>query len=126
MIAYLPIGEDGLVDTSVLERLSREIDVTGTQTARFVQRFISLWPDRRDAIRVTVAGRDRQRAIEATLSLKTTAEMLGAIPLFELSLSIERSIRLGDWDAAQQRMAMVDELGTRTNAVLAEWAGGRL
>lgn len=126
MIAYLPMGTDGLVDTSVLEKLSREIDVTGAQTAKFVQRFITLWPARRDAIRTTMAGRDRQRAIEAALSLKTTAEMLGAMPLYELSQSIEQSIRAGDWDGAQQSMDEVEELGPRTNAVLADWAGGRL
>jgi len=126
MIAYLPMGTDGLVDVTVLDRLSREIDVTGTQTARFVQRFISLWPTRRDAIRTTMAGRDRQRAIEAALSLKTTAEMLGAMHLYELSQSIEQSIRAGDWDTAQERMDQVEEVGPRTNAVLADCAGGRL
>ncbi len=126
MIAYLPMGTDGLVDTAVLDKLSREIDVSGAQTARFVQRFISLWPTRRDAIRSTVAERDRQRAIEAALSLKTTAEMLGAMPLYELSQSIEQSVRAGDWDGAQRRLDEVEELGPRTNAVLADWAGGRL
>ena len=74
----------------------------------------------------TPAGEAACEPIEAALSLKTTAEMLGAMPLFELSLSIEQSIRAGDWDGAQERMNEVEELGPRTNAVLADWAGGRL
>jgi HPt (histidine-containing phosphotransfer) domain-containing protein len=83
-----------LLDSTVLDRLTAELDGDEGIWRVFVQDFIVLLPDRIEKLRLAMTTGDTWGAIAAVQSLKTSSEMVGAERLAGLSLDLERSIRL--------------------------------
>ena len=82
-----------LLDPGVLEDL--EAEVPGAAT-RFARAFIGLWEQRHARIADAVHAGDRTAALEAALSLKASAMMVGATLLAELAAELARSLSRRD------------------------------
>jgi HPt (histidine-containing phosphotransfer) domain-containing protein len=82
-----------LLDQSVLSRLRAELDDDEGVWKVFVQNFIAALPQRTERLRLTLTTGDLTGALDATLSLKTSSQMVGAERLAGLALDLERSLR---------------------------------
>jgi hypothetical protein len=83
------IPEAPLLDPGVLSDLEQE--VPGATTG-FTRAFIGLWEQRRARLVRAVLGGNRPEALDATLSLKTSAMMVGALRLAEMAGELEHSL----------------------------------
>ncbi|MDQ0118061.1 HPt (histidine-containing phosphotransfer) domain-containing protein [Pseudarthrobacter defluvii] len=90
-------AEDGhslpLLDDSVLARLRAETDGDEGIWKVFVQNFMRLMPVRIDRLRSTLTSGDAVSALEAVLSLRTSAQMVGALQLAGVALELEQAVR---------------------------------
>lgn len=83
-----------LVDQSVLDRLKEELNDGGEGYTRiFVANFISFLPHRHERLRLALTTGDIVGAIDAVLSLKTSAQMVGAERLAGLAMDLEAELR---------------------------------
>ncbi|MDQ5862403.1 MAG: hypothetical protein M3536_09080, partial [Actinomycetota bacterium] len=64
-----------LFDAAVLERLREELGEDDSVWRVFVQNFIALLPDRIRRVQLTLTTGDPAGALDAALSLKTSAQM---------------------------------------------------
>ncbi|MDQ0118065.1 HPt (histidine-containing phosphotransfer) domain-containing protein [Pseudarthrobacter defluvii] len=91
------IQEDGptlpLLDSSVLARLRAETDDDDGIWRLFVRNFIDEMQPRIEKLRSTLTSGDATCALTAILSLRTSAQMVGAQLLAELSLELEHAVR---------------------------------
>jgi HPt (histidine-containing phosphotransfer) domain-containing protein len=85
-----------LFDASVLERLREELGEDDSVWRVFVQNFIALLPDRIRRIQLALTTGDLAGALDAALSLKTSAQMVGAERLAGLAFELELSLRAVD------------------------------
>ncbi|MBT2567135.1 Hpt domain-containing protein [Arthrobacter sp. ISL-85] len=89
--------EDGhslpLLDDSVLARLRAETDDDDGIWKVFVQNFIEQMPPRIEKLRSTLTSGDAKSALTAVLSLRTSAQMVGALQLAAIALELEQAIR---------------------------------
>ena len=82
-----------LFDAAVLERLREELGEDDSVWRVFVQNFIALLPDRIRRVQLTLTTGDLPGALDAALSLKTSAQMIGAERLAGLAFELELSLR---------------------------------
>ena len=91
------IQEDGhelpLLDSSVLARLRDETDDDDGIWRLFVRNFIDQMPPRIEKLRSTLTSGDAKSAMTAVLSLRTSAQMVGAELLAGLVLELDRAVR---------------------------------
>ena len=89
--------EDGhkppLVDESVLARLRSETDNDDSVWKVFVRDFITHMPLRIGKLRAALTSGDVKGAMDAVLSLRTSAQMVGALQLAGLTLELEQALR---------------------------------
>ncbi len=89
--------DDGLprpiLDPSVLERLRAGLDDDEGIWRVFVQNYIDELPVRIEKLRLALTTGDRDGAVDAALSLKTSSQMVGAERLGNLALNVETSLR---------------------------------
>jgi hypothetical protein len=102
-----------LVDLTVLQEL--EEDMGGTGVARsFARDYISIWDKRLGYLERSVEDNDRELAMDAVLSLKNSAFMVGGSRLAGLAVELERLIRVGDLAAVQKLFPVVAQTGEET------------
>jgi hypothetical protein len=102
-----------LVDLTVLQEL--EEDMGGTGVARsFARDYISIWDKRLGYLERSVEDNDRELAMDAVLSLKNSAFMVGGSRLAGLAVELERLIRVGDLAAVQKLLPVVAQTGEET------------
>lgn len=82
-----------LFDAAVLGRLREELGEDDSVWRVFVQNFIALLPDRIRRVQLALTTGDRAGALDAALSLKTSAQMVGAVWLADMALELELSLR---------------------------------
>lgn len=82
-----------LVDPSVLGRLHDEVELQEGICTLLVQNFIGCLPTRINTLRMALTTGDRNGALNAALSLKTSSQMVGAERLASLALHLENSLR---------------------------------
>ena len=102
-----------LVDLSVLRQLEEELG--DPEVARsFAKDYISIWDKRIQYLMRSMADDDPDAAMDAVLSLKNSAFMVGGTRLASLAVELERIIRNGDLPSAQARVADITEVGQAT------------
>lgn len=82
-----------LLDASVLARLRAETEDDDGIWRLFVRNFIDQMQPRIEKLRSTLTSGDATCALTAILSLRTSAQMVGARLLAELSLELEHAVR---------------------------------
>jgi hypothetical protein len=102
-----------LVDLSVLRQLEEELGDSEV-TRSFAEDYISIWDKRIQYLRRSLADSDPDAAMDAVLSLKNSAFMVGGVRLASLAVELERILRNGDLPSAQARVSVVAEVGEAT------------
>ncbi|CAI3802003.1 Hpt domain-containing protein [Pseudarthrobacter sp. MM222] len=102
-----------LVDLSVLRQLEEELG--DSEVARsFAEDYISIWDKRITYLMRSLADNDPDAAMDAVLSLKNSAFMVGGSRLASLAVDLERILRNGDLPSAQARVSAIAEVGQAT------------
>jgi len=103
-----------VLDPRVVHDLGRELGDERAAT-RIVARFLSLLPSRAQRLGRSVRARDPVAALDAVLSLKVSAAMVGGRSLEEQARRLEWLVRAGRWtDAGPALTAVQDEVGPLT------------
>jgi HPt (histidine-containing phosphotransfer) domain-containing protein len=102
-----------LVDLDVLRQLEEELG--DSEVARsFARDYISIWDKRIEYLERSAADNDTDAAMDAVLSLKNSAFMVGGARLASLSVELEGRIRNGGLRSAQAFVASIAEVGQAT------------
>jgi hypothetical protein len=80
----------------------------------FASDFAKLWDMRYEILAAAVGRGDAARALDATLSLKTSSTMVGGVRLAQLAAQLEEHIRDGDLRDAQPLLNAIAECGHAT------------
>jgi hypothetical protein len=102
-----------LLDLSVLQRLEEELGDAGIAQA-FASDYIGLWDKRIQYLMRSVAANDHDAAMDAVLSMKNSAFMVGGARLAGLAVELEGIIRNLDLSSAPARVAAIAEVGQAT------------
>lgn len=117
-------GADDLVCADALHRL---VDQVGEAAAvAFVNRFVNMWPLRRQRLHLAIEQHDSEQGQDAALSLCSGAAMAGAYRLAELGTQLGASIpettRSPAWCTAAGILHELDRLGAESVADVARLA----
>ncbi|MBP2215722.1 Hpt domain-containing protein [Arthrobacter sp. CAN_C5] len=88
-----------LVDRQILALLGDHID-NPTALKSFVLDFVDAWDDRYLRLTTDLEDHSGVAAVDAILSIKTTATMVGASRLADLAADLENLIRVDEYPAA--------------------------
>ena len=103
-----------VLDPHVVRDLGEELGDERAATC-IVARFLSLLPSRTQRLERSVTARDPVSALDAVLSLKVSAAMVGGRRLQEQAQRLERLVRAGQWPEAGLALTAVhDEVGPLT------------
>jgi hypothetical protein len=106
--ATLPV-----LDLDVLHELEEDMGSTGI-AHNFARDYINIWNKRRTYLEASVADDDAEAAMDAVLSLKNSAMMVGASRLAQLAVNLERLVRSGDLHAVRRLLPFVALTGEQT------------
>jgi hypothetical protein len=106
--ATLPV-----LDLDVLHELEEDMGSTGVAHS-FARDYISIWDKRRTYLEASVEDDDAEAAMDAVLSLKNSALMVGAARLAKLAVDLEQMVKRGDLSAARQLLPCVALTGEET------------
>jgi Hpt domain len=106
--ATLPV-----LDLDVLHELEEDMGSTGVAHS-FARDYISIWDKRRTYLESSVEDDDAEAAMDAVLSLKNSALMVGAARLAKLAVDLEQMVKRGDLSAARQLLPCVALTGEET------------
>ncbi|MDQ0744369.1 HPt (histidine-containing phosphotransfer) domain-containing protein [Clavibacter sp. B3I6] len=87
----------------------------------FLRFFVDLWPTRWERLGAAVRADDRAAALDACLSVKSSAAMVGALRLSGIAGQLERAIRSCELDAARALLPGLGEVGERSMDAMRSW-----
>lgn len=68
---------------------------------RFFNDYLDLLPARSASIIAGLAAEDREKTLDAVVSLKVSSAMAGALQMEESSRALEHQLHVGDWSNAK-------------------------
>lgn len=101
------------MDLTVLHDLEEELGGTGVARS-FARDYISIWDKRIGYLTRSVEDNDPELAMDAVLSVKNSAFMVGGARLACLAVELERLIKSGDLPAVEQLLPVVAQTGEET------------
>lgn len=113
-----PEQADGLaiLDLTVLRELEEDM---GSGVARaFAKDYIGIWEKRLAYLQQSIAENDPELAMDAVLSLKNSAFMVGGSRLASLAVESERLIRAADLPSVRELLPVIAQTGAQTVAAL--------
>jgi len=87
----------------------------------FLRFYVDLWPSRWERLAAAVTAGDRDAALDACLSVKSSAAMVGALRLSAAAAQLESAIRGGHGEAARFLLAGIGETGERSMDAMRSW-----
>ncbi|OUE24425.1 Hpt domain-containing protein [Clavibacter michiganensis] len=87
----------------------------------FLRFFVDLWPTRWERLDVAVRADDGPAALDACLSVKSSAAMVGALRLSGIAGELERAIRAHDGRVAVAMLPELGEVGERSMDAMRSW-----
>ncbi|CAH0193637.1 hypothetical protein SRABI83_01729 [Arthrobacter sp. Bi83] len=106
-----------LLDLTVLHELEEELGGTGVARS-FARDYVSIWDKRIGYLTRSVGDNDPELAMDAVLSVKNSAFMVGGSRLACLAVELERLIRSGDLSAVRRLLPIVTKTGEDTVSAL--------
>ncbi|WP_156372381.1 Hpt domain-containing protein [Arthrobacter sp. Leaf337] len=101
------------LDLAVLAEL--EEDLGSPDIAwNFAQDYIRIWRRRRDALAAGLERGERSAALDAVISLRISAAMIGGLRLAHLAQTLHALIQEGDLERCVSLLPRVDDYGTAT------------
>ena len=120
-------GTEPVLDGSCFRVLVDELDGE-TIAFRFIVEFRNLLPSRLNRIQRAVANRDLAAAMDAVLSLASSASMVGGLQVAHQCRSIGRALKSSDFDTAHQASLILgrqtQELAHELSAMLDAFTAG--
>ncbi|APX04584.1 hypothetical protein BWQ92_16685 [Arthrobacter sp. QXT-31] len=102
-----------VLDLDVLRELEEDMGSTGI-AHNFARDYIKIWNKRRTYLEASIADDDADAAMDAVLSLKNSALMVGASRLAQLAVNLERLVKNGDLSAVRRLLPFVALTGEQT------------
>ncbi|MFT2752630.1 Hpt domain-containing protein [Clavibacter sp. Sh2088] len=87
----------------------------------FLRFFVDLWPSRWERLDAAVRAGDRAAALDACLSVKSSAAMVGALRLSGIASHLEGAIRAADQDGSRALLSDLREVGERSMDAMRSW-----
>ncbi|MFT2690132.1 Hpt domain-containing protein [Clavibacter zhangzhiyongii] len=87
----------------------------------FLRFFVDLWPSRWERVDRAVRADDCAAALDACLSVKSSAAMVGALRLSGVASDLERAIRANDPTASRALLPQLGEVGERSMDAMRSW-----
>ena len=106
-----------VLDLTVLQELEQDMGGSGVARA-FAKDYIGIWDKRQGYLEQSVRNNDAELAMDAVLSLKNSAFMVGALRLASLAVELERLLRTGDLPAVKGLLPVVAQTGRDAVAAL--------
>ena len=106
-------GDLPILNLAVLHELEEEMGGTGV-ARNFARDYISIWDKRRRYLERSVEDNDPDAAMDAALSLKNSALMIGATRLAKLAIEVQRLVKCGDLAGVRQLLPAVARTGELT------------
>ncbi|WP_104136666.1 Hpt domain-containing protein [Arthrobacter sp. ZGTC131] len=106
-------SQEPILDLSVLRELEEELGGTGV-AHNFARDYISIWDKRLRYLERSVEDNDPDAAMDAALSLKNSALMIGATRLARLAIEVQRLVKCGDLVQVRQLLPAVERTGELT------------
>jgi hypothetical protein len=105
-----------LLDPAVLRDLEEQLGGAGI-ASDFARDYATLWGQRQGNLVAAVEREDRERALDAVISLKVSSAMVGGARMARLTERLEAFIRGGDFPGGRVLLAIVERHG---NAMVKE------
>lgn len=106
-------SQEPVLDLSVLRELEEELGGSGV-AHNFARDYISIWEKRLRYLERSVEDNDPDAAMDAALSLKNSALMVGATRLAKLAMEVQRLVKSGDLAGVQHLLPAVAQAGALT------------
>ncbi|MFF1382184.1 Hpt domain-containing protein [Arthrobacter sp. NPDC058288] len=107
------VDELPLVDLAVLAEL--EEDLGSPDIAwNFARDYILIWRRRQLALSAALERRERSAALDAVISVRISAAMIGGMRLAYLAGTLHALIQAGDMEGGEELLATVDDYGSAT------------
>lgn len=105
----LPVVARGILDVLQGELASPEL------YKEYVGRYVEMWPGRYRRMVSALDADDQEALMDAVLSVKTSAGMLGALRLQQLALTIEDAVRKQELDGVRAVLHELESCGQLTS-----------
>lgn len=106
-------SQEPVLDLSVLRELEEELGGSGV-AHNFARDYIGIWEKRLRYLERSVEDNDPDTAMDAALSLKNSALMVGAKRLAKLAIEVQRLVKNGDLAGVQGLLPAVARAGALT------------
>ena len=106
-------GELPLLDPAVLRDLEDQLGGVGI-ASDFARDYAMLWGQRQGNLVAAVGREDREKALDAVISLKVSSAMVGGARMARLTERLEAFIRGGDFPAGQALLSTIAHHGNAT------------
>lgn len=106
-----------VLDLTVLHELEEDMGAAGVARA-FAKDYIGIWDKRLGYLEQSVRNNAPELAMDAVLSLKNSAFMVGAFRLASLAVELERLLRKGDLPAVERLLPVIAQTGRDTVSAL--------
>jgi hypothetical protein len=106
-------GELPLLDPAVLRDLQEQLGGPAIAIS-FARDYAGLWGQRQKSLVAAVERGDRERSLDAVISLKVSSAMVGGVRMAWIAASLEAFIRGGDFPGGRGLLAMVAHSGHAT------------
>jgi HPt (histidine-containing phosphotransfer) domain-containing protein len=123
VLAGQEYGGPPLVARDILEVLFEELADSGLYR-RYVDQYVAMWPGRYRRLVSALGGEDHEVLMDAVLSVKTSAGMLGALQLEQLALEMEDAVRKQRMDRVRALLPEVKICGQLTTVQLRDELDG--
>lgn len=109
-------GELPIVSEQVFTDLQADLEEPGV-TLQFLLNYLEMWDGRFARLSAAVSAGNKERAMDAVLSVRTSARMIGALRLAQVATDIERHLLGGD---TQSAALLLDDLELCGQATMLE------
>lgn len=103
-----------LVCTETLHSLEESLDGESALCRNFVCRYVEMWPGRFVRLHEAVSAGQKEEAIDAALSLRSSSIMVGAARLGELTSDLIKVLETGCDSMATKKLAALRRCGNQT------------
>ena len=118
-VTAIALAENVWIDPVAQERLTAGVFGSAVIARRFFADFISSWERRMRRLVSALDAADAEDVYVALLSIRSTSEMVGAVPLSRLARKLENLARGGQLDACRAELGELRRVGALTIQALA-------
>lgn len=106
-------GEQPIVSEQVFTDLQADLEEPDV-TLQFLLNYLQMWDNRYTRLSEAINAGNRETAMDAVLSVRTSARMIGALRLAQRAADIERYLLAGDTQSAALLLGELEQCGGAT------------